>query len=400
MSINTNDQAQKRILIIGGGFGGVKAALELAGEREFAVTLVSDQAEFRFYPALFRTATGGSRAASAIPLAEIFKSKPITIEHHKAETLDRDKKTVKLDSGTELAYDVLILALGSVTNYFGIKGLEEYSYGIKSLDEAEELKHHLHEQLLSDQHPDLNYVVVGGGPTGIELAGELPHYVRRIMERHKLLPKPIHVDLIEAAPRLLPRLPEDISRAVERRLTRIGVKLYLGEAIEAETADAIMIHGQPLQSHTVIWTAGMANHPFCKASGLPLSPKGRVVVNEYLQAAPDIYVLGDNAETLYTGMAQTALYDADFVAANLKRAARGHSVVIYRPKKPIYVMPAGPRWAAVLWGNLRIYGWLGWLLRKAADWVAYHDLTPWWKASKLWLAESANEEDCPTCMGE
>lgn len=386
-----------RVIIVGGGFGGVKLALDLAGSQSFAVTLVSQSPEFRYYPALFRTATGGSRKSSAIPLADIFAGKPVTLEYKKVEVINRQSKAIRIEGGRELAYDVLVLALGTVTNYFGIKGLDKYSYGIKSLEEAEELKRHLHQQLIDDKQPDLNYVVIGGGPTGVELAGELPGYMKRVMRRHGLEPQPVKVSLIEAAPRLLPRMPEDISQAMAQRLNRLGVKLYLGESVQAETADSIMVHGKALKSQTVIWTAGMSNNPFFAANDFKLSPKGKVIVDEFLQAEQNIYIMGDAADTLYSGMAQTALYDADFVARNLKRQANGLTPNPYKPKKPIYVMPAGPRWAAVLWGDLRIYGWLGWVLRRLADLVAYHDIEPWWKASKLWMAESAEEEDCPNC---
>jgi NADH dehydrogenase len=386
-----------RIVIVGGGFGGVKLALSLSGSKEFAVTLVSQSPEFRYYPALFRTATGGSRKASAIPLADIFAGKQITLEYKKVEVLNRQAKAIRIEGGRELTYDVLVLALGSVTSYLGIKGLSEYSYGIKSLEEAEELKLHLHQHLIDHKSPDLNYVVIGGGSTGVELAGELPGYMKRVMQRHGLEQRSVQVSLIEAAPRLMPHMPEDVSHAMERRLIQLGVTLHLGEAIQAETADAVMINGEALKSKTVIWTAGMDNNPFFAANGFKLSPKGKVLVDEFLQAEPDIYVMGDAADTMYSGMAQTALYDADFVACNLKSKANGQATKAYRPKKPIYVMPAGPQWAAVLWGNLRIYGWLGWVLRRLADLVAYHDIAPWWEASKLWMAESDTEEGCPNC---
>lgn len=388
---------KQNVLIIGGGFAGVKAALELADDSQFAVTLISDQHEFRFYPALYRTATGGSREASAIPLADIFKDKNVRLEYQHVESLDRQTKTVHTRMGRDFNYDVLILALGVVGNYFGIEGLAEYSFGIKSLEEAQKLKEHIHKQLLDQGKPDLNYVVIGGGPTGVELAGELPGYIRRVMKNHGIKNKTFHIDLVELAPRLLPRLPEDLANVVARRLKNLGIELFLGQTVEAETKDRLVIHGESIKSHTVIWTAGTQTSRFYGINGFNLSPKKRVIVDEFLQAAPDIYVLGDNAETPYSGMAQTALHNAIFVANHLRAKANDKKTSQYEPKKPIYVTPAGPYWAAVLWGPLRIYGLLGWLLRRAADFVAYHDLEPWWKASKLWLAESTRHEDCPDC---
>src|SRR5690606_16892814 len=111
--------------------------------------------------------------------------------------------------------------------YFGIKGLEEYSFGVKSVEQAEELKRHIHQQMIKEGRQDLSYVVVGGGPTGVELAGSLPSYIRSVAKNHGLPRRKVHVDLIEAAPRLLPRMPKDISRAVRKHLRRTGVKIYL-----------------------------------------------------------------------------------------------------------------------------------------------------------------------------
>src|SRR3989344_1755798 len=184
---------KQRVLILGGGFGGIKTALELADNERFAVTLVSDQQNFRYYPALYHAATGGSPVASSIPLEEIFKDKPVKVMQGIAKTLDSDEKFVRFTSGKILPYDVLVIALGSVTNYFGIKGLKEYSFGIKTLLDAKEFRDHLHQVIMDKGRPDLNYVVVGGGPTGVELAGALPAYLKHIMRNHNVKPKSINV---------------------------------------------------------------------------------------------------------------------------------------------------------------------------------------------------------------
>ncbi len=387
----------KKVLIVGGGFGGVKAALELSADEIFEVSLISDQPNFRYYPALYRAATGGKSSTASIPLTEIFKGKNVQLVTDRIQKLNRAERRIKGNSGHSYSYDILILALGVVTNFFGVKGLEKYAYGIKTLDDAQELRDHLHRQLLKDHSPDLNYVVVGGGPTGVELAGELPHYLRHIMSRHGIKRQSVHVDLVEAEPRLLPRLPRAYSRAVQKRLRRLRVQLFLNQAVKAETADELRLDGHSIDSHTVIWTAGVTNHPFFKTNDFKLNEHGRVIVDQYLQAEPDIYVIGDNADTAYSGMAQTALRDGVFVAKNLKRASLDQLPLSYKAKKPVYATPVGPHWAAVLWGNLQIDGWLGWLLRKAADFVAYHDYQPWWKAGQLVIAEAESDESCPVC---
>lgn len=386
-----------RIVIVGGGFGGIKAALELSKDSRFDIVLVNDHADFRFYPTIFQVSLGAPKRLASIPLTEVLKDTRVQIVQSSAVDIDRTKRTVTTHSGTIIAYDGLILGLGVKTNFFHIQGLEEYSYGIKTIMDAEELKHHLHNQMIDDRRPDLNYVVIGGGPTGVELAGSLPAYLNHIQEQHGIRRRAIHVDVVEAAPRILPRMPKDMSMMVARRLRKLGVKIRTKTAVQAQTADTLMANGKPIRSHTVIWTAGVMNHPFFAEHGFQLAKNGRVRVDQFLQAEPGIYVIGDNADTPYGGLAQTALHDGAFVAHNLIRLADNKEPKPYHAKKPIYVYPVGAYWAAVLWGNIRIYGILGYFLRRAADLVAFHDYEPWQLAAKRWAAESVEEEECPLC---
>lgn len=388
---------KQKVLILGGGFGGVKTALELAGQPHYDVTLLSDQPNFRYYPALFHAATGGDLKAASIPLGEIFASKNVKLIHDSAKTLDRENKEVHCLSKKSYNYDILVIALGSVTNYFGIKGLREYSYGLKTIEDARELRAHLHELICDTGKPDLNYIVIGGGPTGVELAGALPAYLKHVMKRHKLPQKNLHIDLVEAESRLMPRMSRHYSSAVRKRLQRLGIKIYTNQKVEAETAEGLMVGGHSIASHTVIWTAGVTEHPFLSANRFDFGEHGRVKVNELLQAEEDIYVIGDNAGTKYSGLAQTALYDGSFVSSNLKRIARGQRPKSYKPRKPVIIVPVGRRWAAVAWGKFEVYGWLGWTLRRVADLVGYHDLEPWWPAYKHWSAEDQPSDTCPIC---
>lgn len=388
---------KEHVLVVGGGFGGVKAALELSQDDHFRVSLLSDQTDLRYYPALYHTATGGKRANSSIPLKDLFRDKPVRLYRGTAVKLDRGAKLVKTADGVSHHYDTLILALGVVTNYFGIKGLKEHSFSIKSQAEVERFKRHLHQHMLETGRADMNYVIVGAGPTGIELAGALPGYLERIMKNHSIRgPKP-HIDLIEAAPRLLPKMPKKVSRSVKRRLKRLGVRLYLGKLVEGQTTDQLMVAGKPIRSHTVIWTAGVTNHPFFSENEFVIMKRGKVAVDTYLQAEDNIFVIGDNAHTPYSGLAQTALRDGHFVAHNLRLRARGRDFVSYQAKRPVFVIPAGPHWAVVSWGKLHFKGWLGWLLREAADLKGFHDLEPWDKAIQQWWTEFSTQDNCSTC---
>lgn len=389
---------KQHVVVVGGGFGGIKSALELSGHPSFQVTLIADKPFFEYYPMMYRTATGGSKIVSSMPLGDVFVGKRIEIIIDKAKKLHRNSKSLTLASGAKIDYDILILSLGNVTNYFGIPGLSEFSYGIKSLHDTEKLKAHLHKQFISARKPDQHYIIIGGGPTGVELAGALPDYLKYLMKQHGVKGKPkIHIDLIEASPRLMPRMPKRVSKALAKRLRSLGVTLYFGKPVQAETADHLLLDGKEITSHTVIWTAGMSNNPFYSENNFQINQNGRVQVDQLLQAWPGVFVIGDNADTPYTGMAQTALHDACYVTKNLKRYAEGHNPYAYEPRKPVYVTPAGKNWAVVVWGKIYFYGYTGWIFRRAADWIGYRDVEPWWKATERFLKEDNQEDNCLVC---
>lgn len=390
--------AKQKVVIVGGGFGGVKAALSLANDERFLVTLVSDKKYFEYHPTLYHTATGGLLSQSQIPLATIFANKPVKLVIDKAVKLDRKKHELTTASGKTWVYDNIILGLGTVTNYFGIKGLEEYSYGIKSIEDVLAFKRHIHQQLIDKRKPDMHYVIVGAGPTGVELAGALPSYLYRIMKNHGIRDRSVRVHLVEGAPRVLPNMPKTTSRAVRRRLRHLGVQLHLGKPVEGATAEGLTVGGKSIRSNTIVWTAGTANNPFFSENGFVFGPRGKVAVNVYLQADDNVYVIGDNANTPYSGMAQTAVLDGDFVAENLKRQLDGKELKPYKPKRPIYVTPVGYGWAAAVWGKLEFFGTIGWLLRKAADAKAFGELQSPMEAAKQWFTEFGEQEDCQVCV--
>jgi NADH:ubiquinone reductase (H+-translocating) len=391
---------KQRIIVVGGGFGGIKAAIELSKYADlFDITLVSDRPDFWYFPTLYHTATGGTRSQSSIPIEQLLHKKEVKFIEGKAVSVDRDTKTLTLEDKQVITYDKIIFALGVITNYFGIPGLPEYSYGIKSIGEAERLKRHVHQQIVSTGKPDLNYVIVGGGPTGIELAGAIGRYVAFVTERHGLPERKIHVDLVEGNKHLMPRMPKAVGKAIERQLRSVGIKLYLGKTVEGETADELSVGGKPIRSHTVVWTAGQANNPFFADNSFPISSRRKVMVDEFLRVkgSDDMFVIGDNADTMYSGMAQTAVYDGEFIADNFHREATNRPKLAYRPKKPVYVTPAGGHWAAVEWGPFHLYGWLGWFLREAADFIAFTDIEPVPDAATQWAHGLESQHLCPIC---
>ena len=168
-----------RVVIVGGGFGGVKTALELAKDKSFEVVLISDKDHFMYYPTLYSTATGESHRESVVPLTEVFEARRVKIVQATMTGLDMHRKIVATSEG-DFQYDVVVLALGVITTYFGLQGLDTFSYSIKSYSELKRFKKHLHDELTQDKHLDKNYIIVGAGPTGVELSAALVGYLAEI----------------------------------------------------------------------------------------------------------------------------------------------------------------------------------------------------------------------------
>lgn len=379
------------VTVVGAGFGGTKTALELAKDPSVKITLISNDEYLQYYPTLYRTATGHDSRQSWVPLKEIFSNTPnVKLVHDTITRINPAAKTITGTSGHAYHYAKIVFALGSTTTYFGIEGLDTYSHGIKSEKEIRQLQRHLFEQM-GDQHLiEKRYVIIGGGPTGVELAASLGQYLERLRRHFKLPKRKIHITLIEAAPRILSRCHETTSRKATAKLKEIGVKVECDKHVQAETADAIIVSGKPLSTQTVIWTAGVATVPFYKenAQHFTLTKRGQVQTNDYLEAMDNVYVIGDNAATKYAGLAQTALHDAKFVAKDIKRVAAKQPRKHYVPLRPATVIPVGERWAAFEYGPLRLYGFPARLLRSAADIVGYNDLLPLKKALSIWRSGS------------
>lgn len=379
------------ITVVGGGFGGVKAALELAKNARTRITLITDRPDFQYYPALYGTATGKSHLQSWVPLGEIFANHTnVSIIIDSVTTIDKQTKQLQSESGTTYTYDKLILALGSVTTYFGIEGLDQYAYGIKSYDEIRRLQQHLLDEFSKPNKADSHFLIIGGGPTGVELASSLGSYLRELKAQFKQPEPRISINLIEAAPRVLPRMSEQASNMVAARLKQLGVHVETNKRVEAETADALIVNGRPIKSQTVIWTSGVANNPFFKnnAEQFELSPNGKVVVDKHMRSGKDVYVIGDNAFTQYSGLAQTALKDGIFVAKHIMHESNKP----YTATLPPVVVPVGENWAIFEYKKIRFGGWLGALVRQAADFVGYKDILPFGQALGVWRAQSIKQE--------
>jgi NADH:ubiquinone reductase (H+-translocating) len=385
-----------KITIVGGGFGGVKTALELAKHGHNSVTLISDKPDFQYYPALYGTATGKSHLQSWVPLGTIFAGKlNVDVIIDTIASVDPGTKKLTGKAGNIYEYENLVLALGSVTTYFGIQGLDHYAFGIKSESEIKKLKHHLYKEMSEQRQIDKNYVVIGGGPTGVELASSLGTYLEQLRKEYHLPKKKIAISLVEASPRLLPRMHPETSKKVQDRLEEIGVRVETGKKVESATADTLVVSGKPLKSHTIIWTSGVATNPFFanNADHFEFSKNGKVVVNQYMRTKDGIYVIGDNAFTPFSGLAQTALHDALFVTDNFKRRQQKKLLKKYKAVMPPVVVPLGEDYAVFEWKFIRLSGWPAVMLRKAADFIGYRDILPLGHALGVWRSQTVVEDD-------
>ena len=388
-----------RTVIVGGGFAGVKAAIEISKKNIGKVTLISDEDYFLHHATLYATATGRSRDESVVPLTDIFADYPnVTVVKDKITSIDPKRKLVT-SRKKDYSYDTLVLAMGVVTTYFNISGMAEHSYGIKTLAEVKKFNRALHESVIKDEKFDKNYVVVGAGPTGVELAGALAEYMHRIAENHHVKRRKYNILLVEAAPRILPRSSETASRKVRAQLQKLGVKVMENHKVQALDDDFIYIDGKKTSTHTTIWTSGVANHPFFTkhAEYFKLAKNGRVEVNQYLEAYPNIYVIGDNASTKFTGVAWNALDDATFVAKHLARKVAKRSLIERRPTSPPSGIPVGDHWSYVEWHGVYVAGRIGAWLRRRIELKGYLALLPRAKALSAWHAHDRYEENCKLC---
>lgn len=389
---------QIKVVIIGGGFGGIKATIELSKHKNVDVTLISDKDHFIYYPSLYAVATGGSRRQSFVPLSTILRGERVKVIIDTVEGYDPIRRIIR-GANSEYSYDKAIFALGVVTSYFGIRGLEKYSFGIKSANEVERFRKHIHDEMVSDRKIDKQYVVVGAGPTGVELSASLASHIAHIASAHKIRHNTIRIKLVEAAPRVLPRMSEDASRLVQKRLEELGVKVMTGEKVEWQDDDEVFVSGRSISTHTVVWTSGVSNNPFFERHDhiFNLAPNKKVVVDEHMMINPNTYVIGDNAMTPYSGLAQTALHDAIYVSKDILRACHKYVRPVYKAVRPPVVIPVGKNWAVFEWHFFLIVDYMAHLIRRAADFVGYNDLLPLGLAFSTWQSVEEHDYNCSIC---
>ncbi len=403
VNIVSENTSMQKIVIVGGGFGGVRAALDLAqspASKNMRIQLISRHPHFEYHAALYKVIAGISPLEVCIPLQEIFKGKNVELVIDTITTVDPETKCLKGGSGSTYTYDKVVLALGSETHYFNIPGLEELSYPLHSISDALRLKRHIHEMFSNVQSSDdLHFTVVGGGPAGVEVAGVLAQYGHTLAKKHAVSPSYVSVDLIEAAPHILPSASFKIRNSVEKRLRALGVTILVDRTVMKEDLDNLFLKGMEIKTKTVVWTAGVTpNRLYKNISGLSFDSKGRVLVDASLQAKGvlDVFVIGDGAALQQAGTASNALANGSLVAKVL-----GHKVEVLPPyifsRSWFSVIAVGFGWAAASKDALFFSGIVGWWFRRLMDFRFFSSILPFRKAFFVWKSGYTLCESCSIC---
>ncbi|MBP9738993.1 FAD-dependent oxidoreductase [Candidatus Saccharibacteria bacterium] len=382
-------QKMTRVVVVGGGFGGVKTALELANKPGFAVQLISDNSHFEYHGALYRSAVGHSPMEVVIPLKDIFAhAKNVEVVLDSIGFVNAKKHCLASLTGNTYPYDKLVLALGNTVNYFGIPGVEENSEAMHNINSTIKLRTKLVELFSKKHSKPVRIAVIGAGASGVELAAEIPQFAAFIAKKHRLKVPHVKVVLVDGGDRVLPLLKPTASTKAEQKLKKLGVELHLNIKVESCDSGNVCMSAGNLGADLIVWTAGSKPSEFYAKNPdvFTLSRNGKVVVDEYLRVKnwQNIFVIGDNADTKYSGMAQTALYNALYVSKLLMKQHQQKAISKYRNKKPVYVITVGPKWAVAQIGNRVLSGRAGWSVRRQADLAIFRNFQPYREAIKTW----------------
>lgn len=370
------------IVIIGGGFGGLSAARALRNA-DVRVTLIDRRNHHVFQPLLYQVATATlSPGDIAAPIRWILRSiRNVRVLLANATRIDTTARRIELSDGGSLDYDWLIVATGSKHAYFGHTDWEPNAPGLKTLEDAIAIRRRIliaferaeREEDTTRQLRLLTFVIVGGGPTGVELAGTLAEIARQTLrdEFRTIDTTRARIILVEAGPTILQTFPESLRNAARASLQRLGIEVREGVAVTAVDSHGVMIGSERVDAGTVLWAAGVAASSVVKTLGVPLDRAGRVIVEPDLSIPghPEVFVAGDAAAAmndgkLLPGVAQTAMQGARHAAKNILRRLQGQPTTpfVYRDLGSMAII--GRRAAISDLGFLRLSGamaWFAWL---------------------------------------
>ena len=371
--------ALPHVVIIGGGFAGLWAVRGLASA-PVRITLVDRGNHHLFQPLLYQVATAGLSAPDiAAPLRHILlRQRNVEVRMATVNGIDATAKRVTLDDGTSLDFDTLLLASGATHAYFGNDHWAEHAPGLKTLDDALDLRRKL---LLAFERAEaatdpaereawLHFAIVGGGPTGVELAGTLAEIARHTLKDQfrNIDPAQARVRLIEAGPRVLSAFPDDLSAKAQRQLVKLGVEVSTGAPVKSISADGYTLGDAFVPAKTVVWAAGVAASPLGAMLGAPLDRAGRVQVQPDLSVPghPHVFVAGDLAALMQAngkpvpGVAPAAKQMGRVVAANIRARLAGKPSTAFAYKDFGNLATIGRMAAVVDLGKLRFSGMLAW----------------------------------------
>jgi len=369
-----------RVVIVGAGFGGLAVAQGLAGAR-VSVTIVDQRNHHLFQPLLYQVGTA-SLATSEIawPIRHLMrKRREVTTLLGVATGVDTRNRTVALDDGGTVNYDTLVLATGARHAYFGHDEWEPYAPGLKTLEDAISIRRRI---LLSFEHAEreadpelraalLTFVIVGGGPTGVELAGAIAELANQNLPREfrHIDTRKARVVLIEAGPRILPSFSEDLSAYAHASLERLGVEVQLRQAVSECSAQGVIYGGRPLAAKVILWAAGVRASAAAAWAGLPADNAGRAQVEADLTAPghPEIFVIGDTATISawhgkpVPGIAPAAKQQGLHVARTIRTRLRGDNrPQIFQYSHSGNLATIGKRAAVIDFGWIKVRGWIAW----------------------------------------
>ncbi len=367
------------VVILGGGFGGLAAARELA-RAPVRITLVDPRNHHLFQPLLYQVATAGlSTTDIAVPLRQVVRDQAnTTVLLARARSVDVAARKLVLEDG-ELDYDHLIVAVGVQNHWFGNEAWAAHAPGLKDCADALEIRRRI---LLAFEHAEraedeatrtrlLTFVVIGGGPTGVELAGALAEIARVTLARdfRRFEPGNARIVLVEGAPRLLASFPERLSHAAERTLARMRVEVRLASRVTGIDERGVALGGERIEAATVLWAAGVRGTPLVATLGCGLDKAGRVLVEPdlALPGHPEVQVIGDAAavpwrDGLVPGMAPGALQMGRHAARNVLHRLRGEKTEAFRYRDKGLLATIGRSAAVARLGRFEFSGLLAWLL--------------------------------------
>jgi NADH dehydrogenase len=370
---------RKHVLIVGAGFGGLTAAKALAHKHQVHVTLIDRRNHHLFQPLLYQVATAGLNPADiAVPIRAQFTGRGnVAIRLAAIDAIDLREKWVRDESGVRIGWDYLIIACGSQHSYFGHPEWEEFAPGLKTLEQAVEIRRRIlfafeaaeNEPVPEKRAPLLTFVVVGGGPTGVELSGAIADVARTVLVRdfRQIDPASARVFLVEAGPRLLPAFPEKLASRAAHDLGELGVTIRTGAMVADIDATGVTIKGEPAEripAHSVFWAAGVQADPLTKHAGVPLDRSGRVKVEPdcSIPGFPDAFVVGDAASLPgVPGLAPAAIQMGELTAKNIAAAIAGKPRAPFKYRDKGNMATIGKHRAIAQAGRFQLGGYLAWL---------------------------------------